>query len=165
MGDRQWHSFNKIMYELTQKVTDGEGYRTAMRTFRKGRLQRGIAADAPRLRYRSTEQITNDGKREIVRAFLGNHLVFETNRKAKQGGREGPNAPERLIRMIGELRETRADPMRAALDDAHYENEMMHDLLNKMVSYLHDIGHHSVADAFAIAVLSPHGERRRDSDE
>lgn len=158
----EWYPFEKILYELVRKVPAGEAYRRSDDLFRNERIRRGRDPDAPRHRYMSTEDMIRAGRNTIVREFLKNPRAFETNRPGSN--RPQPGLPERVIRMVAPLRQAQVNPLMVELDEVKYHNQLLHDALDTLLSYLAQIGHGDAAEVLGVVIPKQFGERGNNTD-
>jgi len=157
LGDRQWHPFDKVMYEMMQTVPQGVAKQHYEHTFLYERRRKGVALDRPPHRFRTDAQRIEIGRRQIVTDFLANNTIFETNRRGTK--RQDPRLPERKIRMLKEHRESRKDPIRAAAEDALYDVALLHDAVNALRRYISDAGLPDPVGSLGIVIPQQHGER------
>lgn len=114
LGDGEWHQHEKIMRALMKLVPPGPALRRSEQDRLAWLRQRG-REDAPRKRERATEDQVYSGQRAIVRDFLHNKGVFETNKAGSPHG----GTFDRQIRMVGRhklVAEGHAADLRAKLE-------------------------------------------------
>lgn len=157
LGDRQWHPFVKLHYELMQVVPAGEARRRYLSSFARERKRKGVPLDQPRHRPMTMQQEIASGQRHIVTEFLTNGSVFETNRPGTPHPR--PDQPERMIRMVKAHRGAAQDPVRAELNNALYDNELLHDAVAALRKHIVDAGLPDPVKKLGIVIPQQHGER------
>lgn len=154
LSDGEWHSYEKTLRAMIKVVPPG----IAMRRNEQDRVHTNSSHKTPAPAQRKYDRSDDDkiysGARSIVRDFLNNTRVFETD---MPGSHIVGAAHDRKVRLIGKHRYMLGDPTLARAERLEKDLALEREKVSRMRAYLVQIGH-----ARAARRLAP---KSRDDDD